>query len=188
MCAKKAVVITGPSGAGKSTVLARLVAKRPELFSFAVSATTRSIRPGEKDGREYHFVTKTEFERKIEGGEFVEHATFAENLYGTPFSELQKTPPNKICILDIEKNGVLALLGKKHCIDAELFLVCITVDTETLRQRLHTRGEEHAEQRINENMAKKHDEDIGYNLMLRNSDSDETAETILEETLRFFKY
>ncbi|KAF9693701.1 hypothetical protein EKO04_008320 [Ascochyta lentis] len=79
----RAIVISGPSGAGKSTILKRLFDEYPDRFGFSVSHTTRSPRGGERDGVEYHFVTKEEFNELVEKKGFVEHATFGSNSYGT---------------------------------------------------------------------------------------------------------
>lgn len=76
-------VLSGPSGVGKSTVVARLRRASPEVW-LSVSVTTRAPRPGERDGREYHFVTVPEFEKLAESGELLEWANFAGNWYGTP--------------------------------------------------------------------------------------------------------
>ena len=69
----------GPSGTGKSTLLTKLFADHPGAFGFSVSHTTRSPRPGEENGREYHFVTKDEFMQRVENGEFIEWAQFGGN-------------------------------------------------------------------------------------------------------------
>ncbi|WP_300612223.1 guanylate kinase [Trebonia sp.] len=76
-------VLSGPSGVGKSTVVAELRRRSPEIW-ISVSVTTRSPRPGEVDGREYHFVDDREFDRMAAAGELLERAEFAGNKYGTP--------------------------------------------------------------------------------------------------------
>src|ERR1039458_2733788 len=82
-------VITGPSGVGKGTLIAALRQRHPEL-ELAVSATTRPPRPAERDGVAYHFLTESDFERRLALGEFVEHATYAGHRYGTLRSELER--------------------------------------------------------------------------------------------------
>lgn len=79
------LVICGPSGSGKSTLLKRLLKEFPDMFGFSVSHTTRSPRPGEKDGVHYHFTTKEKMLAAIENGEFIESATFSGNTYGTRY-------------------------------------------------------------------------------------------------------
>jgi len=75
-------VIAAPSGAGKTSLLQALMRRRPAL-SFSVSCTTRAPRPHEQDGRDYHFISRGEFEQLIAAGEFIEHADVFGNLYGT---------------------------------------------------------------------------------------------------------
>ncbi len=76
-------VLSGPSGVGKSTVVAELRQRNPEIW-ISVSVTTRGPRPGEVNGREYHFVDGAEFDRMVSAGELLEWAVFAGNKYGTP--------------------------------------------------------------------------------------------------------
>ncbi|XP_012590073.1 PREDICTED: guanylate kinase [Condylura cristata] len=83
MSGPRPIVLSGPSGAGKSTLLKMLLREHSGLFGFSVSHTTRNPRPGEEDGREYHFVTREAMQRDIAAGDFIEHAEFSGNLYGT---------------------------------------------------------------------------------------------------------
>ncbi|CAI6338715.1 unnamed protein product [Periconia digitata] len=97
------IVISGPSGAGKSTILKRLFDEYPDRFGFSVSHTTRSPRAGEQHGREYHFVTKDDFQDLVDKKGFVEHAQFGGNCYGTSIKAIDDiTAKGRICILDIE--------------------------------------------------------------------------------------
>jgi len=82
-------VLSGPSGVGKSTVVAELRRRSPEVW-ISVSVTTRRPRPGEVDGREYHFVDSAEFDRMVSAGELLEWAEFAGNKYGTPAEPVRK--------------------------------------------------------------------------------------------------
>ena len=77
------LVVCGPSGSGKSTLLQRLFAEYPNMFGFSVSHTTRSPRPGEVDGKHYHFTTREAMTEAVTRGEFLETAEFSKNLYGT---------------------------------------------------------------------------------------------------------
>lgn len=98
------IVISGCSGAGKGTVLAALFPKTAGL-AYSVSATTRAPRPGEKDGRDYHFVSREAFEEMLARDEILEYTTYAGNYYGTPKSELRKTESGSSIILEIELEG-----------------------------------------------------------------------------------
>jgi len=101
----KAFIITGTSGVGKSTVLHALMKKRENLY-FSVSATTRDPRPGEENGVHYHFLDKATFETWIAQDEFLEHAEFVGNFYGTPKKYVYAAmEEGKDVILDIEVQG-----------------------------------------------------------------------------------
>ena len=101
----KTFIICGPSGVGKGTVVARLLASYPKLY-FSVSATTRPPRPGEVDGKHYHFLSQEQFQRWIDEDAFLEHAEFVGNLYGTPKLYVDKAmDQGRDVILDIEIQG-----------------------------------------------------------------------------------
>src|SRR5512144_408514 len=87
--AGKLVVVSAPSGAGKTSI-AREILKRNPSLEFSVSATTRPMRAGEADGRDYFFLTREEFERRVRAGEFVEWEEIYGNLYGTLRSEIER--------------------------------------------------------------------------------------------------
>jgi guanylate kinase len=95
-------VITGPSGVGKGTLIRGLMERLPEL-ELSVSATTRSPRPGEGDGVDYHFLTREEFDQRVQAGDFVEHADYAGRSYGTLRSELEaRVHAGKPVVLEIQ--------------------------------------------------------------------------------------
>ena len=101
----KLFVIAAPSGAGKTSLLKALMEHRPSL-AFSVSCTTRAPRGNEQDGREYHFITRPEFERLIATGEFIEHADVFGNLYGTRKSVVEEALQQGIdLILEIDWQG-----------------------------------------------------------------------------------
>lgn len=98
-------VVSGPSGAGKGTLIRGVLDRVPAL-AVAVSCTTRAKRPGEVDGREYHFMSRAEFARLVDQGAFLEHAEFAGNRYGTLNSELDRIMDGgRSVILEIELQG-----------------------------------------------------------------------------------
>lgn len=106
MAAKKGllIVISGPAGSGKGTVNGILL-QSPE-FAYSVSATTRAPRPGEVDGVNYHFISKEEFESRIEHGEMLEYTSYCGNYYGTPLREaLEVMESGRNLILEIEVEG-----------------------------------------------------------------------------------
>lgn len=98
-------MVSGPSGAGKGTLIKGVLDRVPAL-AVAVSCTTRAKRPGEIDGREYHFMSRAEFARLVDQGAFLEHAEFAGNRYGTLNSELDRIMDGgRSVILEIELQG-----------------------------------------------------------------------------------
>jgi guanylate kinase len=98
-------VITGPSGVGKGTLIRGLMERLADL-ELSVSATTRAPRPGERDGVDYHFLTREEFDRRVADGEFVEHADYAGRSYGTLRSELEdRVRAGSPVLLEIEVQG-----------------------------------------------------------------------------------
>ncbi len=97
--------MAGPSGVGKGTLIARARELAPGL-TVATSATTRPRRPDEADGREYHFLTADEFERRVESGDFLEHVSYAGNRYGTLRDEVdQRLEEGGSVVLEIEVAG-----------------------------------------------------------------------------------
>jgi guanylate kinase len=101
-------VVTGPSGAGKGTLIKALLERVPEL-EVAVSATTRLLRRGEEDGREYYFLADGDFARRVAEGEFLEHVTYVSGQrYGTLRSEVDRiAAEGRVCVLELETEGAL---------------------------------------------------------------------------------
>lgn len=134
------VVFCGPSGAGKSTLLKRLMSEHPRAFAFSVSHTTRSPRQGEQDGREYHFVTRDVMTKLIETDQFLEHAQFSGNMYGTSKKAVQDVlASGRICVLDVDIQGVKNL--KKTNLNP-LYLFIKPPSLVELEKRLRERGTE----------------------------------------------
>jgi len=134
------LVLCGPSGAGKSTLVKRLMSEYKESFGFSVSHTTRAPREGEVDGQAYNFVSQEQMKQAIEKGEFIEHATFAGNTYGTSKAAVQKVrEKGLICILDIDIQGVKSM--KQTDIQSN-YVFIHPPSMEVLKQRLEGRGTE----------------------------------------------
>ncbi len=99
------IVLTGPSGVGKGTLMRSLLQRYPELY-YSVSATTRSPRAGEINGKNYYFINRSKFEQLVAQGEFLEWAEFAGNYYGTPREAvLNQVKSGKLVMLEIELEG-----------------------------------------------------------------------------------
>jgi guanylate kinase len=133
----KVFVITGPSGVGKGTLIRALFDRIPSL-ELAVSATTRTPRPGEENGLAYHFLTRDEFASRVDAGDFVEHAEYSGNHYGTLRSELERRLSAGVpVVLEIEVQGARQVREKMP----EAVQVFIAPPSrETLRTRLVGRG------------------------------------------------
>lgn len=98
-------VITGPSGVGKGTLIRELRERVPEI-ELSISATTREPRPGERDGVDYHFMSREQFDRRVEAGGFLEWAEYSGNRYGTLRSEVDgRTERGAPVVLEIEVQG-----------------------------------------------------------------------------------
>ncbi len=139
-------VLSAPSGAGKSTLL-RLLQNEPD-FEYSVSCTTREPRPGEVNGRDYHFLTRAEFESHLAAGDFLEHALVHGNQYGTLRSAvLEKIEAGTDVLLDIDVQGAERIRNEQGPIRDALVDVFLMPDSmATLQHRLQKRGTESPEQ------------------------------------------
>ena len=136
--AKPVFVVTGPSGAGKGTLI-QLVLPRFPALEVAVSATTRAQRPGEENGRHYWFLTREEFDRRIEAGEFLEWVDYVGNRYGTLHSEIDRLRrEGKAPLLELETEGALRV--KRRVENA--VTIFVTAPVEELERRLQERATE----------------------------------------------
>ena len=138
----KTFIICGPSGVGKGTVVSRLMEADPTLY-FSVSATTRAPRAGEADGVHYHFLTRERFQEWIDAGDFLEHAQFVGNRYGTPRRYVDAAmDQGRDVLLDIEIQGAEQIHQKRP----EAVRIYIAPPSwEELERRLTGRGTEDGE-------------------------------------------
>ena len=138
----KVFVITGPSGVGKGTLISTLLERVPGL-ELSVSATTREPRAGEVDGRDYHFLTPEEFDRRVEREDFLEFATYSGNRYGTLRSEVRKRlDEGHSVVLEIEVQGASQVRAAMRE-SVQVFIA--PPDPAILRGRLEARGTDAAE-------------------------------------------
>ena len=132
------IVFSAPSGCGKGTMLEEIL--KDKSFAISVSATTRAPREGEKDGVNYHFLTREDFEQRIAEGKFIEHAEYCQNLYGTLSSEVDgRLEQGLNVILEIEPQGAMKIREKRP--DA-VFIFVVPPSINELRRRLKKRGTE----------------------------------------------
>jgi guanylate kinase len=137
------LVITGPSGVGKGTLIRGLLERIPEL-ELSTSATTRKPRPGERDGIDYHFLTPEQFGERVAAGEFVEHATYSGNMYGTLRSELERRArEGNPVVLEIEVQGARQV---REAIPESIAVFIAPPSLDALRVRLVGRGTDSSEE------------------------------------------
>jgi guanylate kinase len=138
----KVFVITGPSGVGKGTLISRLLERVPNL-TLSVSATTREPREGEEDGRDYHFLSPEEFERRMDADDFLEFATYSGNRYGTLRSEVERcVEAGHSVVLEIEVQGAQQV---RAAMPESVQIFIAPPDPTHLRRRLEGRGTDSAE-------------------------------------------
>jgi guanylate kinase len=136
-------VISGPSGSGKSSLISDAL-KKIKDFQKSVSATTRSMRAGEEEGKQYFFTTEEKFKEMIEEGHFLEWASYAGDFYGTPEEFVRKKLKKGInVILEIEVQGAMQV---KEKVDDAFFIFIVTTSLGELKKRLIKRGTDSKEE------------------------------------------
>lgn len=171
------IVISGPSGSGKDTVVKRLMELHSEI-EVSVSATTREIRPGEKDGVNYVYLTREEFERRIQAGEILEYAEYCGNYYGTPKSEVDKRINNGTTVILVIE--VIGAGNVKRIYPGAVTIFVRPPSYGELEERLRGRGTE-TEESIKKRLARAVEEmeyAVDYNEVVINDTVDECAEEI----------
>ena len=143
-------VFSGPSGVGKGTLNAKLFEEFGHQMAFSVSATTRDAREGEVDGVHYFFISRQEFESRLENNDFLEHAEFAGNCYGTPKSYVMSLlNQGKNVLLEIEVQGAMQVMERMpECVS----IFVLPPSFEELERRLRGRGTE-TEDKIEKRLA-----------------------------------
>ena len=159
----KLIVLTGPSGVGKGTLMNEILQRYPELH-YSVSATTRSPRPGEVNGKNYYFISRNQFEELVTQGEFLEWAEFAGNCYGTPREAvLNYIQLGKLVLLEIELAGARQI---RHTFPSALSIFILPPSFAELENRIRGRGQDSEEaisrrlQRAEEEIAAANEFDI----------------------------
>ena len=171
-------VVSGFAGSGKGSAMKGLLEKYPGQYALSVSATTRSPRPGEIDGREYFFITDEEFEEKIHTDALIEYAGYVGHYYGTPRRYVEENlAAGRDVLLEIEIQGALQIRKKYPDV---LLLFFTPPNADELKKRLIGRGTED-EETIKKRLQRASEEAVGmeqYDYLVINDDLDTCIEEI----------
>jgi len=173
------VIISGPSGAGKSTVCRKLL-ERDSKFELSVSATTRPARKGERDGKDYSFLTREEFQRMIREGAFAEYAEYSGNFYGTPRANVDRVlAEGGVLLMDIDTQGMDQVV-QQYPQAVTIFLE--PPDFDELMQRLAGRNTDSPDERRRRlEIAEREMQTRGrFKYVVTNDDLDATVERIYQ--------
>ncbi|WP_138380089.1 guanylate kinase [Luteithermobacter gelatinilyticus] len=172
------LVLSSPSGAGKSTLSRRLLEKDPDI-TMSISTTTRSPRPGEVDGRDYHFVSVAEFERLVAEDGFLEHAKVFDNYYGTPAAPVEAAlKQGKDILFDIDWQGTQQLAQKTKGDLVRIFI--LPPNKKELERRLKSRAQD-SDEVVAKRMSKANQEIshwAEYDYVIINNDLEEAEQEL----------
>jgi guanylate kinase len=155
------LILSSPSGAGKTTI-SRLMLERDQNLTMSISATTRSMRPGEIDGKDYHFVDNAEFTQMVNNGDLLEHANVFGNYYGTLKTPVEKALASGCDVLfDIDWQGTQQLADNDNAKKDLVSVFILPPDIVELENRLRTRAQD-PEEVVQQRMSKAADEMSHY--------------------------
>ncbi len=176
------IILSGPSGVGKGTIRKRIMQDPSLNLIYSVSMTTRSIRPGEVDGKDYFFVNQETFQEAINNNQLLEWAEFVGNRYGTPKAEIQKLrQAGKNVLLEIEINGAKQVIAKATG-PGLVTIFLMPPSFEALEARIRKRKTE-SELIIQERLAKaKREMNLhhDYQYLVVNDDVEKTSQQIID--------
>jgi guanylate kinase len=176
------IILSGPSGVGKGTIRKRIMLDPSLNLIYSVSMTTRKIRPGEEDGKDYFFVNQETFQKNINDNQFLEWAEFVGNRYGTPKAEIQKLrQAGKNVLLEIEINGAKQVISKATG-PGLVTIFLMPPSFEALEARIRKRKTE-SEAIIQERLAKARREmnlHHDYQYLVVNDDVEKTSQQIID--------
>ncbi len=175
------VILSGVSGAGKDTIKKELIKRMDNVISLP-SYTTRSKRPEEEEGMQYHFISKAEFKEKIKAGEFYEYDIHHEHYYGTSKKLMnEKIESGMIIVKDIEVNGTESLISILKN-DTKIVTIFLKVGRQELKNRLICRGDNLSEEEIELRLSRLDYEEskIGmYDYVIKNDDLEKSLDIIM---------